>query len=68
MERIEFLKKCQPYNKKYYELFNTVPIAMQYAATREEYLEALKRCVEEKVEIETILEKAEKPTAPDAKL
>lgn len=68
MERIEFLKKCQPYNKRYYELFNTVPVAMEYIATYEEYLEALKKCVEENVKIETLLEKIEKTTEVDAKL
>ena len=57
MNRIEFAKACQPLNKKYYELFGDIPIAIQYVATKEEYLIALQKAVDNKVKIETYLKK-----------
>ena len=68
MEKIEFLKKCQPYNQKYYELFGETPISIEYIATYEEYLQALQKSVENKVKIETYLKKLKKSKEKGAKL
>ncbi len=60
MKQIEFAKKCQPLNKEYFKLFNYVPTPTDYVATREEFVEALEKCVSEKVEISTVLKFVEK--------
>lgn len=59
MNNIEFGKKCQPLNKKYYELFKYIPTPSDYIATREEYLVALQSAVDNEVEISTILKRIE---------
>lgn len=59
MNNIEFGKKCQPLNKKYYELFKYIPTPSNYIATREEYLVALQSAVDNEVEIYTILKRIE---------
>lgn len=59
MNNIEFGKKCQPLNKKYFELFKYIPTPTDYMASREEYIIALQYAVDNKVEISTILKKLE---------
>lgn len=59
MNNIEFGKKCQPLNKKYYELFKYIPTPSDYIATRDEYLVALQSAVDNEVEISTILKRIE---------
>lgn len=67
MNRLEFLKKCQPYNKMYHEFFGEIPIHTEYVATYDEYYLALQKAVMEKVKLDTILEKIEKPDEEGAK-
>lgn len=59
MNNIEFGKKCQPLNKKYYGLFKYIPTPSDYIATRDEYLVALQSAVDNEVEISTILKRIE---------
>lgn len=68
MNHIEFAKKCQPLNKKYYELYGDIPIVIHYVATKEEYLIALQKAVNNKVKIETYLKKLKQPKEKGAKL
>ena len=67
MNNIEFGKKCQPLNKKYFELFKYIPTPTDYVATREEYLVALQSSVDNRVEISTLLKKVEDVDDPDSK-
>lgn len=67
MNNIEFGKKCQPLNKKYFELFKYVPTPTDYIATREEYIIALQSAIDDKVEISTILKKIEEVGDEDCK-
>lgn len=57
MKTIEFGKMCKPYNKEYYKLFGTVPCIDNYAATQEQFFDALKISVEEGKEIENYIPK-----------
>ena len=45
MKTIEFGRMCQPYNKEYYKLFGTVPCIDNYAATQEQFFDALKKAI-----------------------
>lgn len=47
----EFGKQCQPFNKKYKELFGYIPHQMDFNCTREEYLEALSLAISEQKEL-----------------
>lgn len=67
MNNIEFGKKCQPLNKKYFELFEYIPTPTDYIATRDEYIIALQSAVDNKVEISTILKKIEEVGDEDSK-
>ena len=67
MNNIEFGKKCQPLNKKYFEFFNYIPTPTDYVASREEYLVALQKAVDDKVEISTLLKKIEEVDDEDSK-
>ena len=67
MNNIEFGKKCQPLNKKYYALFGYIPTPSDYVATREEYANALQSAVDSKVEIFTLLKKIEDVDDPESK-
>lgn len=67
MNNIEFGKKCQPLNKKYFEIFKYIPTPSDYVANREEYVLALQTSVENKVEISTILTKVEEVNDADSK-
>ena len=67
MNNIEFGKKCQPLNKKYFEIFKYIPTPTDYIATREEYIVALQTAVDNKVEISTILKKIEEVGDEDCK-
>lgn len=51
MDIYEFGKRCQPLNKKYKALFGYIPCQMDYACTREEYIEALSLAISEQKEI-----------------
>ena len=57
MKTIEFGRMCQPYNKEYYKLFATVPCIDDYAATHEQFFDALKKSIEEEKEIENFIPK-----------
>lgn len=57
MKTIEFGRMCQPYNKEYYKLFGTVPCIDNYAATQEQFFDALKKAIEEEKEIENFVPK-----------
>lgn len=67
MNNIEFGKKCQPLNKQYIKLFKYIPTPTDYAASRGEYLTALQKAVDDKVEISTILKKIEEVGDEDSK-
>ena len=55
MNEIQFNKSIRDLNKRYFEIFNTIPKIQDYSCSREEYVEALTKSVEERKEIETFL-------------
>ncbi len=59
MEHREFVKACQPWNIKYQDLFHSIPDPADYHCTREQFLQALQRAVETKMEIDRLLNKIE---------
>ena len=67
MNNVEFGKRCQPLNKRYFEIFKYIPTPTDYIATREEYIVALQTAVDNKVEISTILKKIEEVGDEDCK-
>ena len=54
-------------NKQYIKLFKYIPTPTDYAASRGEYLTALQKAVDDKVEISTILKKIEEVGDEDSK-
>ena len=55
MTDIEFNKSLRALNKAYRDLFNVIPCISDYSCTRDEYTAALKKAVDEKIEISEIL-------------
>lgn len=57
MTDIEFNKSLRELNKKYRDIFSAIPVISDYSCTREEFVAALKKSIEEKKEIDTYLGK-----------
>ena len=57
MTSVEFGKKCRPYIMKYVELFGEAPSPSEYAANREQFLEALQKACEIGNRIDNYLER-----------
>lgn len=57
MTDIEFNKSLRQLNKTYRDLFSAIPCISDYSCTREEFVAALKKSIEEKKEIGTYLRK-----------
>lgn len=62
MDKYEFGKACQPLNILYKKMFGVIPSPADYACTRERFLEALKRSIDNHMEICNFLKLA---TIPD---
>lgn len=65
MTDIEFNKSLRELNKAYRTLFNIIPCISDYSCTRDEYVNALKKSIEEKKEISNFLKKIAKPIKED---
>ena len=46
MDMFEFGKKCQQLNRQYRQLFGSIPSPVDYACTREQFLEALEKSID----------------------
>lgn len=57
MKSIPFGKKCREYNLKYKELFGYIPCRDDYKCTQGDYLAALIKAIESKVELSKIIQK-----------
>lgn len=57
MTSIEFGKKCKPYLVQYRNIFGEVPQFSEYECNQDEFLQALLRATETKVNISTLLNK-----------
>ena len=57
MTDIEFNKSLRELNKAYRDLFSAIPCISDYSCTRDEFISALKKAIEEKKEIGTYLRK-----------
>lgn len=57
MNSIEFGKKCRPYHIQYRDIFKEVPSYTDYACSQDEYLEALIKAIETKLEISSFIAK-----------
>lgn len=69
MNRIEFLKECQPFNKKYYEIWGYVPVHTDFVYdTYDKYLISLKMSVENKQPLDKFLKKLKIPKEKNVKL
>ncbi|MCD7885944.1 MAG: hypothetical protein LUI87_19980 [Lachnospiraceae bacterium] len=66
MKNAEFNTECIKWNKPYKEKFGVIPSIRDYACSREEYLEAMKKAVETGQPLETFLKKKIAPQNPDA--
>ncbi|MBR0352114.1 MAG: hypothetical protein IJH53_02815 [Oscillospiraceae bacterium] len=55
MNSMEFALACREYNIMYRDRFGEIPIPGEYACTRSEFLDALKKAVSEEKPIETYL-------------
>lgn len=62
MNEIEFNKSIRELNKQYRTLFGSIPCIQNFSCTRENYIAALRKAVEDKVKIETLLNKAMAPS------
>lgn len=55
MNSMEFGLACREFNRAYRDLFGVVPVPDDYACTRSEFMDALKKAVSEEKPIETYL-------------
>lgn len=53
----EFTQKCKSLNKQYFTLFGVVPCPADYAATQNEFFEALQNSVSKKIAIDAYLKR-----------
>ena len=60
MKSIEFGKKCEPYLKRYKEIFGYIPCVDDYKCSQEEYFDALLKAIETKCELSNIIPKKNK--------
>ena len=65
MTEIEFNKSLRELNKAYRNLFKVIPRISDYSCTRDEYVNALKKSIEEGREIASFLKLAVKPKDKD---
>ncbi len=61
MDMFEFGKKCQQLNRQYRQLFGSIPSPVDYACTREQFLEALEKSIETQQTIDHFLDAAALP-------
>jgi len=61
MNEIQFNKSIRELNKKYCALFNTIPCIQDYSCSREEYVNALTKAIDEKKEIGEFLKATKQP-------
>ncbi len=61
MDNLTFNKTKRQLNKEYRELFGVIPCMQDFRCSREEYVEALKKAIENKTEIEKLLPAVGKP-------
>ncbi|MCD8105087.1 MAG: hypothetical protein LUF35_08825 [Lachnospiraceae bacterium] len=66
MKNAEFNAECIKWNKEYKELFGVIPSIRDYACSREEFLDALRKSIETRSPVETYLIKKAMPLNPDA--
>ena len=57
MNSMEFGMLCKPLNLAYRDLFGAIPVPSEYACSREEFLDAIKKAVNDRQPIETYLKK-----------
>lgn len=57
MKSIPFGKQCREYNIKYKEIFGYVPCRNDYGCSQDEYLAALIKAIENKIELAAIIPK-----------
>ena len=57
MKPKEFEKICPPYNIAYRDIFGYIPTQREYVCDQEEYIEALKKAIANKVELDHILKR-----------
>lgn len=55
MDMYEFGEKCRVLNGRYKELFGFIPVQTDYDCTREEFLQALEKSIQEKNQIDHYL-------------
>ena len=55
MTSVDFTKACIPYNKKYRDMFGTIPCIQNFACNNEQFLDALKKSVDTSTPIEELL-------------
>ena len=51
----EFAAAIKPYNIKYCEMFGYIPKITDFSCGREEYIEALKKSIDEKISLDFII-------------
>ena len=51
MDNIEFGKMCRPFLKEYFSMFGESPSPSDYVCTNNEFLENIKKAVDNKVKI-----------------
>lgn len=57
MKDVDFNKEKRALNKQYFELFDEVPCMQNYSCSREEYISALKKAINMKEKLETLLQR-----------
>ena len=57
MTSIEFGKKCRSYNMRYRDIFGYVPCSDDYKCSQDEYFDALRKAIEIKEGISTLISK-----------
>lgn len=66
MDDITFNKEMRQLNKAYCDMFGVVPCIQEFDCSREDYIEALKKAVSTKTEIEKLLHKVGVPLDSNA--
>ena len=57
MNSIEFGKKCRSYNMRYRDIFGYIPCQDDYKCSQDEYFDALRKAIEIKEDISTLISK-----------
>jgi len=61
MDNKTFAEHKRRLNPRYFQIFGEIPVMGNFSCTREEYILALEVAVKNKVKIETLLPKVDKP-------